>query len=93
MADRDVLKGKKSVTRPVSSEPRIQEGGARQNKTTQDLSNKKAENTGRAGKYKKAVMKSFTVTGDILISIYCAGCNEEFNTEEVMLIECERCSA
>ena len=37
-------------------------------------------------------MKSFTVTYDILISINCAGCNEEFNTVEVTLIECERFS-
>ena len=51
---------------------------------------KKSSN--RAGKYKKGEMKSFTVTDDILISINCAGCNEEFNTEEVTLIEYEICS-
>ena len=37
-------------------------------------------------------MKNYTVTDDLPTTINCAGCNEEFKTDEVMLIECERCS-
>ena len=92
MADKDELKGRKSASRSASLDSRIQDGGARgKTKTTQNNSNKKAK-TGRAGKYKKGEMKNYTVTDDLPTNICCAGCNEEFNTDEVMLIECERCS-
>ena len=37
-------------------------------------------------------MKNYTVTDDLPTTIDCSGGNEEFNTDEVMLIECERCS-
>ena len=90
MADRDDLKGKKSVTRSASSEQRHR--CLSEIKQHSIFQTKKAKNIYRGGKYKKGKMKRFTVTADILNSINCARCNEEFNTEEVMLIECKRYS-
>lgn len=91
MGDKNEIKERRAVQRSVS-ENRIQNGGTRAKKASQSSGNKKGSKPGRQGKYKKGEMRKFSVTEDLPGQIICSGCQEVFDSDEVMLIECERCS-